>query len=134
MAGGVDIAADGWLRAARYTLIFTGICYLLLIPLAPLIAWSKFNDPSMSHSFNLGFGIGFSVVMLVICVGIAAANFVASRGIRLGKRWGWITGVVLGALYAFSICAPLGAVILYGLLRGNVRKAYLDAAPQRSAT
>ncbi len=128
MIGG-DLQNDGWLRATRYALIFTGVCYFLLIVLAPLIAWAKFNDPHVPGSFNLAFGIGFSVVMLVICGGLAALNFVAARGLAQGKRWAWIVGVVLGALYAPSICFPLGVVILYGLLREPVRKRFLDAAP-----
>lgn len=129
MNGDIDLASDGWLKAARYSLVFTGVCYLLLVPLGPFIAMSEFHEAHAPRGFNLGFTIGFTLMLLVVGGGLAAANFVAARGIKNGKRWAWLTGVILGALYAPSICLPFGVVILYGLLREPVRNFYLGTPP-----
>jgi hypothetical protein len=131
MATEQEIQAQGWIRAVRYTLIFTGVCYLLFIPIGPLMALTRFNDPHMSTAFNLGFGIGFSLIMFVICGGIAVLNFAAASGLRKGKYWAWIVGLVLGGLYAPSICLPLGTIILFGLLREDSRNLYLRSGNPR---
>lgn len=125
MASDQDFEKDGWLRATRYVLIFVGVCYLPLIGLGPYLASTKFNDPKMPADFNRGFGIVFTLVIAVVCVGVAALNFAAAWGLARGKRWAWTLSVILGALYAASICLPFGAVILYGLLRDKVRNLYL---------
>jgi len=124
MVGGDEIQNDGWLRATRYVLIFTGACYLLVI--GPVIIEHKFHDAHMSPDFTHALEIGARVVMLAVCGGAAALNFAAAWGLARGKKWAWIMALVLGGLYAPSICMPLGGVILYGLLREPVRRRYLD--------
>ncbi len=128
MAVDDETLRDGWLTATRYVLIFTGVCYLPLMGMGPFMASSRFNDPHMSAELNRGFGLVFTLAMVVICGGVAAVNFAAAWGLARGKKWAWIVGVILGGLYAPSICFPLGGVILYGLLRENVRRPFMDGS------
>jgi hypothetical protein len=41
-------------------------------------------------------------------------------------RWAWLVSLVLAAMYTSSACLPVGVVLLVGLLRKDVRPAFLD--------
>jgi hypothetical protein len=60
---------------------------------------------------------GFSVV-------VAVANFAAAVGLSRGAKWAFIATLVLAALYVTSICFPFGGVMLYALLRRDVRERF----------
>lgn len=72
------------------------------------------------------FGVFLGLFTLVLCGGTGVFNFVAAWALGRGKRWGWISSVILGGIYAPSGCFPFGGLILYGLLQDKVRKIYYD--------
>lgn len=120
-----EIAADGWIRAVRYTLIGTGLCYALGILTAPVMVIRTLND-SRAEDKQIGFAIGMAATIALVCAGAAALNFVGAYGLRNGKMWGWVIGLIVGAIYAPSACFPFGVLILYGLLRERSRGFYLN--------
>lgn len=107
-----------WLRYARLALVFTGVVYALLgLGFAPLYGWVFSQDPQLPAAFGWVLG----VVLLVV----AAANVLAAWGLGRRAKWAWFLGLILGAIYLPSGCLPIGALILYGLLRDDTRKACL---------
>lgn len=59
----------------------------------------------------------FSVLLLLLAAGHAAAY----QGLRARKRWGWILGVVLAALWSIVLT---GIPVLVKLVQRQVRAAY----------
>jgi hypothetical protein len=59
----------------------------------------------------------FGVLLLLLAVGHAAAY----QGLRARKRWGWILGVALAALWSLVV---VGIPVLLKLVQRQVREAY----------
>jgi hypothetical protein len=59
----------------------------------------------------------FSILLLLLAAGHAAAY----QGLRAKKRWGWILGVVLAALWSLVL---VGIPVLVKLVQRQVRAAY----------
>ena len=120
-------APDPWVFYSRMTLIFTGVCYLLLGGVMGMFmpAIMKLDqqpgDQEIPETFNLVFG----VIMFVMCAGFAFLNFVAAWGLGRQAKWAWFMAVILGGLYAPSACLPFGVVLLYGMLNDRTRKSFL---------
>lgn len=122
MSKAEEIARDGWLNATCVTLGFCGLCYLPLIIIGPIQLSYMSNHASLAEH-NLKFVVTL-IVFAIVCGGVFVASMVTAWGIRRGKRWAWIMGVVFGGLYLPSCCLPFGAMILYGLLRENSRRLF----------
>lgn len=119
------IARDGWVRTARYLLIFIGVSYLFLglvmalgfMLNADTLAAGDGQLPSWFFSLTGGFG--------GCCSGaFGIFNFVAASGLSNGRKWAWYLGLVLGAMYIPSGCLPLGALIVFGLMRDSTRARF----------
>ena len=121
-AEALDVPA---LRFARWTLVFCGLMYILMgVGAGPLVAWSVQADHP-GEPVSSGFTVGLSLVMFLFIAGFGSLNFVAVWGLGRGAKWAWIMALVLGGIYLPSGCFPFGAIVLYGLLKDEVRKAYL---------
>jgi len=115
-----------WVQYTRYTLIFTGIAYVVLgMAIGPLFFFMSQLEKN-SEEFPPGLAILLGVISFFFCAAFGAVNFVASYGLRTGRKWGWIMSVIIGGLYAPSGCMLFGVLILYGMLNDPVRRFYMD--------
>jgi ribosomal protein L40E len=62
-----------------------------------------------------------TVIFGVIFLLLAAGHAVAYQGLRAKKRWGWLVGVVLAALWSIIL---VGIPVLVKLVQRQVRAAY----------
>jgi hypothetical protein len=110
---------DGWMLGAKLSLWFCGVCYLLIgAGCVALVAFLPMEGPEAAvNLLTFLFMAGFSVV-------VAVANFAAAVGLSRGAKWAFIATLVLAALYVTSICFPFGGVMLYALLRRDVRERF----------
>ena len=132
MTAPIDIANDSILKFAQWTLWFCGAMYILL-GLGLVLAFSLPLVIASSQQSGAEGGIVMAIVMALVmfavCGGIAAANFAAAWGLGKRKGWAWVLTLIIGALYAPSGCMPLGALLLYAMLRTGFKDAYeADAA------
>lgn len=104
-----------WLMVSCGTLVFTGICYLLmgvsmggLYTAIPLLIAA--DDPDALIM------LPFGIFIFVLGGGFGVINFLAAWGLWARKMWGFIAALVLAAMYLPSGCMPFGAVLLYGLI------------------
>ena len=65
--------------------------------------------------------IELTVIFGVLLLLLAAAHAAAYQGLRAKKRWGWILGVVLAALWSIVLT---GIPVLAKLVQRQVRAAY----------
>lgn len=118
-----------WVRHARTTLNVVGVFYVLIgLAALPAIYFAFTADPAVTAEMGglaTALGIGLGVFTLAISVGVGALNFVAASGLRRGRKWAWYLTVVLGGIYTPSACLPFGVILLYGMLRDEVRSMFL---------
>jgi hypothetical protein len=118
---------DPWVGHCRLILFFTGACYVFLgLALGALFAFTPVLAESGGDPPPPAFGWFMGAVMALFCSGFGAMNFVAAWGLGRGEKWGWVIGLILGAMYAPSICLPIGALLLYGLLNERTRRRFLS--------
>ncbi len=116
-----------WVGYMRGTLMVCGAAYALLaLSFAPMGYFVAMADPEVPEEAAAVMAVIYGVMGLVCCGGFAAANFAAAAGLAQGKKWAWITAVVLGGMYVTSVCLPFGAVLLIGAFQDPVRRMYLD--------
>lgn len=113
-----------WITAARWTLIITGVFYVLFgIALGPTpLMRMILESDGKEIPDSLFYGIG--AVVLVLCGGIGVANFVAAWGLKNRRKWAWVLTVIFGGLYAPSGCLPFGVILLVATLREDARIAF----------
>lgn len=117
------IQQDPLLRYARWSLVFCGTMYVLLgLGFSGLFILMPLLEPQ--KGFPLLFGAVLGFFALLLCAGLGVVNFLVARDLARGRKWAWIGGLILGALYAPSICLPFGVLILYALLRESIRRAF----------
>ena len=134
MEGQIDLAADGWLKWAVVVLHFVGVAYvalgvcvggILLMPMMMTCSLGASQDEAVVNAV-------MAPVMLLFSVAIGVVNFVVASALSKRKPWAWIGALILGGIYAPSICLPFGAVILYALLRPGLKQAYDAEAAARA--
>lgn len=125
----IDLSTDGWLKWTVAVLRFVGVAYvalgvclggLFLMPM--MLAGSADAPPGLGEQAMINAAL--APVFLLFSVAIGAVNFVVASALVKRKSWAWFGALILGGLYAPSICLPFGAVILYALLRPGVKQAY----------
>lgn len=115
-----------WVKYSRWILWFCGAMYVLIgIAMGVLIPFGIVADPTMDDDAGLVVGGCFGAFSFALSTGFGALNFLAASGLARRQKWAWIATVVIGAIYAPSICLPFGGALLYGMLNDEVRKAYL---------
>jgi hypothetical protein len=86
----------------------TAVLYLLL---GLLISWLLLAlDTKMDEAMPI------VLLLLFLCLAMAAGIEVVAYGLRLRKFWAWVLGIVIFGLYLPSLFLPLGAFGLWGLL------------------
>ena len=122
------VAELPWIGAVRGTLVFVGLCYLFLgVASVPLLVVTAGADPAFEGTaFAAVFGWGSGAFMLCCSGGFGIFNFAAASGLKKGRAWAWYASMIMGAMYAPSICLPFGAVMLYGLLQPGARAVFID--------
>lgn len=122
----IELASDPWLGWARTVLSLGGFVYALMaIGLGPLMSLQFWVDDAVPKGLAIAMTLVFCVMSLVLGGLFALVQFAASSGLASGKKWAWIAGLVVGAIYLPSCtCFPFGAVILYGLLNEKTRKLF----------
>jgi hypothetical protein len=108
----------------RITLVFVGLMYaglgVLLGPMGGL-AWMN-SGPGTVGPTELD--AVFSVIMLVVCMGVAVGNFAIAWGLGAGKRWAWYGAMAFALLYGPSLCLPFGLAIGWPLWNDDVKKHF----------
>ena len=114
---GVTVIAVWYFVEAFFLLV--GVCSLLAIPVSGVFA--DIGDPT--GEFWAVFGITCGVIWLLIS-GIALV--LAGWGLLRMKQWArWLAFVLaIFGLFAFPIGTVIGAVIIWYLLKGDVREAF----------
>jgi len=77
------------------------------------------------EDFAPGFLLVFWLITFLVSLGCALGNFVVAWALQKRKSWGWVAAIIVGAVYAPSICVPFGVLILLAMLRPGVREAYI---------
>lgn len=118
-----------WIRLAQGTLAFVGLAYgLMTLTLVPLMMAMPFVDPELAHDPEpVKWMISsFMGVFGCVCVGgYATLPVLAVVGLQRRALWGWVIGLIIGAMLTPSGCMPFGALILVGLLHPEGRDIYL---------
>ena len=114
---GVTVIAVWYFVEAFFLLV--GVCSLLAIPVSGVFA--DIGDPT--GEFWAVFGITCGVIWLLIS-GIALV--LAGWGLLRMKQWArWLAFVLaIFGLFAFPIGTVIGAVIIWYLLKEDVREAF----------
>jgi hypothetical protein len=114
---GVTVIAVWNFVQAFFLLI--GVCSLLAIPVSGIFA----DIGDSTGEFWAYFGVTCGVIWLLI-TGIALV--LAGWGLLGMKQWArWLTFVLaIFSLFAFPIGTVIGAVIIWYLLKGDVREAF----------
>ncbi len=99
--------------------LLVGACYLLAIPVSGVFA----DIGDSTGEFWAYFGVTCGVIWFFIS-GIAL--ILAGWGLLRLKQWArWLTFVLaIFGLFAFPIGTVIGAVIIWYLLKGDVREAF----------
>ncbi len=126
----LDEERDPWVSWVSMALYATGAMYALIgvIFAAGMvgIGFGAMTDAAGSDGpVTLAVLTGQGVVILVVMLAFATVNFVGGWGFARQAKWGWFVALVLGCIYAPSLCFPIGAVILYGCLNDRTRKTFL---------
>lgn len=122
-------AADAlpWIRFSQFVLMFCGAAYVLIgLIFGPLMVVVMWADPELDNALGLAIGTGTGLLVLVLCVGVGVFNLVTAWGLAKRRKWAWISAIILGAMYAPSICLPFGVILLYGMLNPETRSAFID--------
>jgi hypothetical protein len=116
---GAALLNDGWMLGAKASLWFSGICYVLIgAGSGVAVAFLPMEGREAAiNLLTLVFMAGFSAV-----VGIA--NFAVAVGLSRRAKWAFVGALALAALYVTSACFPFGGVMLYALLRRDVRERF----------
>jgi hypothetical protein len=128
----IDLATDGWLKWTLLVLRFVGVAYIALgvcmggVLLIPAMFVGSPDAPPELADQAIVYGV-MAPFMLLFSIAIGVVNFVVASALAKRKPWAWIGALILGGIYAPSICLPFGAVILYALLRPGFKDAF-DAA------
>lgn len=112
-----------WITWTQIALVFVGLCYVVLglvfLPLFPVLIAADGGDAPPA-----AFTLALSIIMLLVCLGFGAGNFVVAWGLSRRAKWAWILALVLGGIYAPSGCLPFGVLVLYGMLNGDTRALF----------
>lgn len=133
----IDISTDVWLKRALMTLRFVGVAYIVLgvcmsvVFLSPLLLVSQGSSADRLGDEAI-VNAAMAPVMLVFCIAFGVVNFVVASALAKRKGWAWFGALLLGLMYAPSICLPFGGILLYALLRPGVKDAY-DVEAKRAA-
>lgn len=114
-----------WIRYSRWILWFCGAMYVLLgIGMGVFMPLGFMADPTIDDDAGVVMGGCFGVFAFGFSAAFGALNFAAASGLARRQKWAWIATIVLGGIYAPSICLPFGGALLYGMLQDDVRKAF----------
>lgn len=108
----------------RATLFAVGLLYAVLgFLLGPVggLAWLS-DAPGQTPTPELD--AAFSVIMLVVCLGVAVLNVVIAWGLGARRKWAWYGAMALALLYGPSICLPFGLAIGWPLWDDDVKKQF----------
>jgi hypothetical protein len=113
------------LGIARASLVFCAFMYAILgVSLGPMggLAWlSESDGTEMPGAFHLVFGL----IMLVVCLGVAAVNIAAAWGLGdTSRKWAWWVALILGMIYVPSACLPFGLAIVMPLISKEARARF----------
>lgn len=109
----------GFAVLSLLALAATQVAYAVLASpaLAVVAGLDPGSVPPLPALRALAVGGGVAVGALALAV-VALA---AAIGVATGSRWGWVAGVVAGALWVPSGCFPVALVVLAVLLHPSVR-------------
>lgn len=110
---------DGLLGATRGFLYLSAVMYLVI---------GCGGGYQLGIDTSLGLPKAASVALGLVAAlagfGVAVVDLVAARGLAAGRAWAWYLSVGIAILNLPTCCLPIGAVMLYGLVRTPVRRAY----------
>lgn len=110
---------DGLLGATRGFLYLSAVLYLG-------IGCGGGYELGVDTSLGLprAAAVALGVVAALALTGVAGVNLVAARGLAAGRGWAWYLSVGIAILNLPTCCFPVGALMLFGLVRTPVRRAY----------
>jgi len=87
----------------------------------------------MSGGLDSGGSDLLSAFLLALACGLVGVlcgwgNFVVARGLDERRRWAWNAALIIGAVYAPSVCLPFGWVILRVVLSDDAKQQYMSVA------
>lgn len=114
-----------YLPVAIGSLVLCSLCYVVLgVLLGPLGGMAFLLDDPGSPPMPAAVQLGFSILIVVICLGVALLNCLAAFGLARRAKWAWFLSVILGVMYAPSLCMPFGLAILLPLFSEKTRAAF----------
>jgi len=113
-----------WVDYSRWVLWFTGGCYFVLGCAVGPVMWWAYSDRSTDTKLAFKIAVCSGISSVVVCSGLAILNILIASGLKKRRRWAWLGAIIIGGLYAPSICLPFGVVLLYGMLQKDVRQAF----------
>ncbi|MCO4743822.1 MAG: hypothetical protein KC912_03470 [Proteobacteria bacterium] len=121
-----------WVRRAAMVINLMGA--LQMLGVLAMIAGAALMSAPATGDAALDAQLAESMLPMRIAYGVAGSccalpfalfHFVTASNLSSAKKWSWFAGVVLGAIYVPSLCFPVGAIVLFGLLQTDVRKRFL---------
>jgi uncharacterized membrane protein YedE/YeeE len=77
------------------------------------------EDAVLNNDEEIIFTVIMGGFIFLVSIVVSFLNFVVAYGLKKRRKWAWIGGLILGAIYTASICFPFGAVILFALFKNQ---------------
>ncbi len=111
---------DGLLGASRGLLWLAGFVMLI----SGCGSGYQFGSGAYFASWPEAVQVLLGATVFLTAAFFAIVNFVVANSLANGSKWSWYAGLVISILYLPSCCFPFGALMVVGLVRPSVRKAY----------
>lgn len=111
-------------KLASWILAAVGLIYILLGALMAVtyvgLGLAAAQGEEQVFLVVMGLGMG------AFCAAFGVPMVAAAVGLRRGDFWAWVIAVIVGGMFAPSICLPIGALLLYAMLVQETREAFLN--------
>ncbi|TNE91864.1 MAG: hypothetical protein EP330_03960 [Deltaproteobacteria bacterium] len=121
-----------WVRRVALMLNLLGVLQLLgvlgMFAAAALMSAPATGDPMLDAQLAeqmLPMRIMYGVMGTCCSLPFAVLHFVAASNLSGAKKWAWFLSLILSALYVPSLCFPVGALMVFGLVQEDVRRRFL---------
>lgn len=108
--------------AKRHKIGLAAVCLHISAALYVIVGLLMF--PLFMSDDETGLGLPLAIVMLLVCLALAAGIEFVVYGLHRRKFWAWVAGLCIFGLYAPSLFLPLGALGLWGLLDSSSRAEF----------
>lgn len=96
----------------------------------PWLGLTVVADPSLANDTAAWLGGVVAISTVLAGLGVAFGHFAVAWGLGEGKRWAWLTTLLMGALSLATCCLPLSVLFLWGMLNDRTRGFFAPPPPR----